>query len=70
MILESDRLLTEELPGLRRLAENTPTICEEFHQEGGILRSYPSLRAAHLDAALAYAAELAHEESLVPLRVK
>ena len=35
MILERDRLLTEELPGLRRLAENTPTICEEFHQEGG-----------------------------------
>ena len=35
-----------------------------------ILRSYPSLRAEHLDAALAYAAELAHEESLVPLRAK
>jgi len=26
-----------------------------------ILRSYPSLRAEHVDAALAYAAELAHE---------
>jgi uncharacterized protein (DUF433 family) len=35
-----------------------------------ILRSYPSLQAEHLEAALAYAAELAHEESLVPLRVK
>ena len=35
-----------------------------------ILRSYPSLRPEHLDAALAYAAELAHEESLVPLRAK
>ena len=38
-----------------------------------ILRSYPSLRAEHLDAALAYAAELAHEESLGlagPLMVK
>ena len=35
-----------------------------------ILRSYPSLRAEHLDAALAYAAELAHEERLVPLRAK
>jgi uncharacterized protein (DUF433 family) len=35
-----------------------------------ILRSYPPLRAEHLDAALAYAAELAHEESLVPLRAK
>ena len=35
-----------------------------------ILRSYPSLRVEHLDAALAYAAELAHEERLVPLREK
>jgi len=35
-----------------------------------ILRSYPSLQAEHLEAALADAAELAHEESLVPLRVK
>lgn len=33
-----------------------------------ILRSYPSLRPEHIDAALAYAAELAHEESLLPLR--
>jgi uncharacterized protein (DUF433 family) len=32
-----------------------------------ILRSYPSLSAEHIDAALAYAAELAHEESLLPL---
>jgi hypothetical protein len=36
MVLESHGSpLTEELPGLRRLAENTPTICAEFHQEGG-----------------------------------
>ncbi len=33
-----------------------------------ILRSYPSLQAQHIAAALAYAAELAHEESLLPLR--
>jgi uncharacterized protein (DUF433 family) len=33
-----------------------------------ILHSYPSLRTEHIDAALVYAAELAHEESLVPLR--
>lgn len=33
-----------------------------------ILRSYPSLDPTHIDAALAYAAELAHEESLLPLR--
>ena len=32
-----------------------------------ILQSYPSLRPEHIDAALAYAAELAREESLLPL---
>jgi uncharacterized protein (DUF433 family) len=35
-----------------------------------ILRSYPSLQAEYVDAALAYAAELAHEERLVPIRAK
>ncbi len=35
-----------------------------------ILRSYPSLKPAHIDAALAYAAHLAHEEHLVPIRAK
>ena len=35
-----------------------------------LLCSYLSLRAEHLDAAMGYAAELAHEESLVPLRAK
>ncbi len=35
-----------------------------------ILRSYPALRPEHIDAALAYAAELAHEESLLPLRAE
>lgn len=33
-----------------------------------ILASYPSLRPDHIDAAIAYAAELAHEEILLPLR--
>ena len=32
-----------------------------------ILKSYPSLRTEHIDAALAYAAELAREESLLPV---
>jgi uncharacterized protein (DUF433 family) len=32
-----------------------------------ILTSYPSLASDHIDAALAYAAELAREESLLPL---
>lgn len=30
-----------------------------------ILASYPTLKAEHIDAAVAYAAELAHEESLL-----
>jgi uncharacterized protein (DUF433 family) len=35
-----------------------------------ILKSYPSLKPTHIDAALSYAAELAHEERLVPIRTK
>jgi uncharacterized protein (DUF433 family) len=35
-----------------------------------ILRSYPSLKPDHIDAALSYAAELAREERLVPIRTK
>ena len=34
-----------------------------------ILKSYPTLKPEHIQAALAYAAELAHEERLLPLRV-
>ena len=34
-----------------------------------ILKSYPSLQPEHIDAAIAYAAELAREESLLPLVV-
>ncbi|MBK9169674.1 MAG: DUF433 domain-containing protein [Bryobacterales bacterium] len=33
-----------------------------------ILNSYPSLKPEHIQASLAYAAELAHEERLLPLR--
>ena len=33
-----------------------------------IMASYPSLSVHHISAALAYAAELAHEERLVPIR--
>ena len=32
-----------------------------------VLKSYPSLRPEHIDAAVAYAAELAREQSLLPL---
>ena len=34
-----------------------------------ILMSYPSLAREHIKAALAYAAELAHEEKLVPIKL-
>jgi uncharacterized protein (DUF433 family) len=40
----------------------------EGESREAILRSYPTLQPLHLDAALAYAAELAREESLLPLR--
>ncbi len=33
-----------------------------------ILASYPSLCLDHINAALSYAAELAHEERLVPIK--
>jgi uncharacterized protein (DUF433 family) len=36
------------------------------HEE--ILHSYPTIRAEHIEAALSYAAELAREESLIPLQ--
>ncbi len=35
-----------------------------------IVSSYPALRPEHLEAALAYAAELAREEALIPLRAE
>ena len=35
-----------------------------------ILLSYPTVRPEHIDAALAYAADLAHEEALLPLPPK
>jgi uncharacterized protein (DUF433 family) len=38
----------------------------EGNSREAILADYPSLKAEHLDAALAYAAELAREESLLP----
>ena len=32
-----------------------------------ILKSYPSIKPEHIDAALAYAADLAREEALLPV---
>jgi uncharacterized protein (DUF433 family) len=48
------------------------TVILDSLAEGGtkdeVLASYPSLTIDHINAALAYAAELAHEERLVPIR--
>ena len=39
----------------------------EGASEEQILRSYPTLRSEHVRAALAYAADLAREEQVIPL---
>jgi uncharacterized protein (DUF433 family) len=39
----------------------------EGNTREAIFAAYPTLTAQHLDAALAYAAELAREESLLPV---
>lgn len=54
--------------GTRVLVTNILDSLAEGATREEILGSYPSLLPAHIDAALAYAAELAREESLLPLR--
>jgi uncharacterized protein (DUF433 family) len=54
--------------GTRVLVTNILDSLAEGATESEILRSYPSLKPGHIHAALAYAAELAHEETLLPLR--
>ncbi|MFN2509447.1 MAG: DUF433 domain-containing protein [Chthoniobacterales bacterium] len=53
--------------GTRVLVVNILDSLAEGSSEEEILRSYPSVRREHLRAALTYAAELAHEESLLPV---
>jgi uncharacterized protein (DUF433 family) len=53
--------------GTRVLVTNILDSLAEGATREDILLSYPSLQPEHIDAALAYAAELAHEESLLPL---
>lgn len=53
--------------GTRVLVTNILDSLAEGASRDEILRSYPSLRPHHIDAAIAYAAELAHEETLLPL---
>jgi uncharacterized protein (DUF433 family) len=54
--------------GTRVLVTNILDSLAEGATPDEILRSYPTLKPEHVQAALSYAAELAHEESLLPLR--
>ena len=54
--------------GTRVLVTNILDSLAEGASRKEILGSYPTLKPEHIDAALAYAAELAREESLLPLR--
>ena len=56
--------------GTRVLVTNILDSLAEGATQAEILRSYPTLEPEHIQAALAYAAELAHEESLLPLRME
>jgi uncharacterized protein (DUF433 family) len=53
--------------GTRVFVTNILDSLAEGASRDEILESYPSLRAAHVDAAMAYAAELAREETFLPL---
>jgi uncharacterized protein (DUF433 family) len=54
--------------GTRVLITNILDSLAEGASRDEILRSYPTLQAVHIEAALAYAAELAREEAILPLR--
>jgi uncharacterized protein (DUF433 family) len=53
--------------GTRVFVTNILDSLAEGASRDEILASYPSLRPEHIDAAMAYAADLAREESLLPL---
>lgn len=53
--------------GTRVLVTNILDSLAEGSDREEILKSYPSLKPEHVDAALAYAADLAREESLLPV---
>lgn len=53
--------------GTRVFVTNILDSLAEGTSREDILKSYPTLRPEHIDAAIAYAAELAREESLLPL---
>jgi uncharacterized protein (DUF433 family) len=53
--------------GTRVFVTNILDSLAEGASRAQVLTSYPSLRPEHIDAAMAYAAELAREESLLPI---
>ena len=53
--------------GTRVFVTNILDSLAEGASRAEILASYPSLKPEHIDAALAYAAELVREENLLPL---
>jgi uncharacterized protein (DUF433 family) len=54
--------------GTRVFVTNILDSLAEGSSREEILRSYPSLQPEHIDATVAYAAELAREESMIPMR--
>ena len=52
--------------GTRVLVANILDSLAEGDSREAVLHSYPTLQSAHVEAALAYAAELAREEALLP----
>ena len=56
--------------GTRVFVTNILDSLAEGATKDEIMGSYPSLHLEHINAALAYAAELAHEERLLPIRAK
>ena len=68
--LESDATICHGVlraAGTRVFVTNILDSMAEGASRDEILKSYPSLRPEHIDAAMAYAADLAREESLLPL---
>jgi uncharacterized protein (DUF433 family) len=53
--------------GTRVMVTNILDSLAEGATSEEILKSYPSLRPEHIDAAMGYAADLAREQSLLPL---
>jgi uncharacterized protein (DUF433 family) len=53
--------------GTRVLVTNILDSLAEGASHDDVLGSYPSLRPEHINAAIAYAAELAREKSLLPI---